>query len=175
MDGLERFHVPGEALGCVVEVEMREGLVTRVRLTRSPAPATQALGEAALALRTRIALHLENGAHDLRDVPVDLRGLGAFHRLALERLRDVPPGQVVTYGELAAQLGQPGASRAVGGAMRANPVPFIVPCHRVVQSQGGLGHYSGEGGAATKRRLLALERAPGYHVATLASFGVSRT
>ncbi|MFF8828890.1 methylated-DNA--[protein]-cysteine S-methyltransferase [Streptomyces sp. NPDC015131] len=79
-----------------------------------------------------------------------------FNRQVLRELASgVPYGTVVGYGELAARVGQPGAAQAVGAAMGANPLPLVVPCHRVVESDGGIGGFGG--GLETKRRLLALE------------------
>lgn len=89
--------------------------------------------------------------------PVDLSMVGPFERLVLERLRRIPKGQVRTYGDIAREIGYPGAARAVGNACAKNPVPLLVPCHRVVRSDGGLGGYSLRGGPALKRRLLAQE------------------
>jgi methylated-DNA-[protein]-cysteine S-methyltransferase len=92
-------------------------------------------------------------------VPVDLQLVrSGFRRAALEALRDdVGPGHVVTYGGLAAKIGRPKAARAVGSACATNPVPIIVPCHRVVPGSGGVGSYGG--GPDRKRRLLAHEGA----------------
>ncbi|WP_336322295.1 methylated-DNA--[protein]-cysteine S-methyltransferase [Streptomyces lavendofoliae] len=79
-----------------------------------------------------------------------------FNRRVLRELASgVPYGSVVGYGELAGRAGQPGAAQAVGAAMGANPLPVVVPCHRVVESGGGIGGFGG--GLETKRRLLALE------------------
>lgn len=89
-------------------------------------------------------------------LPVDLRGLPPFVAAALDAARHVQYGQTATYGELARGLGKPGASRAVGQAMARNPVPIVIPCHRIVSSTG-LGGFSASGGVAMKRRLLALE------------------
>jgi methylated-DNA-[protein]-cysteine S-methyltransferase len=93
-------------------------------------------------------------------VTVDLSGVDSpFRRRVLETLRrDVPWGETVTYGELAAMAGVPGAARAVGTTMARNPVPLVVPCHRVVASGGRIGGYGGgAAGVATKRALLARE------------------
>ena len=81
-----------------------------------------------------------------------------FFARVYDACRRVGYGQVVTYGELARMVGRPGAARAVGAAMAGNPVPLIVPCHRVVAANGRLGGFSAAGGTALKRRLLALER-----------------
>jgi len=89
--------------------------------------------------------------------PVDLSMVGPFERLVLERLRRIPKGHVRTYGDIAREIGYPGAARAVGNACAKNPVPLLVPCHRVVRSDGGVGGYSLRGGTALKRRLLAQE------------------
>jgi methylated-DNA-[protein]-cysteine S-methyltransferase len=91
------------------------------------------------------------------DVPVDLRLARGFRRSVLERLTQVPYARTVSYAELAARAGSPRAVRAVGTACALNPVPLVVPCHRVVRSDGASGGY--RGGPEVKRRLLALEAA----------------
>ena len=97
------------------------------------------------------------GALDSFRGPVDLSMVGPFERLVLERLRRIPKGQVRTYGDIAREIGYPGAARAVGNACAKNPVPLLVPCHRVVRSDGGVGGYSLRGGTSLKLRLLAQE------------------
>jgi methylated-DNA-[protein]-cysteine S-methyltransferase len=89
------------------------------------------------------------------DLPLDLRGT-AFQRRVWAALREIPYGETATYGELAAELGQPTASRAVGLANGKNPIGVIVPCHRVIGSTGDLTGYGG--GLDRKRYLLDLER-----------------
>ena len=90
------------------------------------------------------------------ELPLDWRLSSGFNRQVLRELeRSVPYGAVVGYGELAARGGQPGAAQAVGHAMGSNPLPLVVPCHRVVESDGGIGGFGG--GVETKRHLLALE------------------
>lgn len=91
--------------------------------------------------------------------PVDLSLVGPFERRVLEQLRRIPKGQMRTYRDIAREIGQPGATRAVGNACAKNPVPLIIPCHRVVRSDGGLGGYSLRGGVAVKRKLLEQEGA----------------
>ena len=91
----------------------------------------------------------------LADVPLDLSATTSFEHAVLDALRSVPRGEVVTYGELAALAGHPGAQRAVGTVCARNRFAFLVPCHRVV-AESGIGGY-GSAGVAVKRRLLALE------------------
>mgnify|MGYP001467763130 CR=1 FL=1 len=89
-------------------------------------------------------------------VPLDWRLTSGFQRRVLRELAaGVPYGTVAGYQELADRVGEPGAARAVGAAMGANPLPVVVPCHRVVEQDGGLGGFNG--GRETKQRLLALE------------------
>ena len=92
------------------------------------------------------------------DLPLQLEG-SPFQLKVWEQLRQIPYGQVISYGQLARRIGQPGASRAAGGANRRNPIPIIVPCHRVIAADGTLGGYSGncDGRARIKRALLKLE------------------
>ena len=91
------------------------------------------------------------------DVEVDITFLAPFHRLVLDELVQVPYGEVTTYGGLAARIDRPHAARAVGGALNKNPVPIILPCHRVVGASGSLVGYAG--GLERKRMLLQLEGA----------------
>jgi methylated-DNA-[protein]-cysteine S-methyltransferase len=110
------------------------------------------------ATRDVLSAYFE-GEDESLDLPVDLSLVRSpFRREALTVLRDeVGPGHVVTYSGLAAKLGRPRAARAVGSACATNPVPLIVPCHRVVPRSGGVGSYAG--GPDRKRRLLAHEAA----------------
>jgi methylated-DNA-[protein]-cysteine S-methyltransferase len=93
------------------------------------------------------------------DLTLDLSEIDGFRREVLETLaREVPWGEVVSYGELAALAGRPRAARAVGSAMRNNPIPFVIPCHRVVAAGHKIGGYGGGRNAvALKRELLARE------------------
>ena len=107
----------------------------------------------------KIRKHLEGDTQDFRDVAVDLDGVRAFFRQVYDATREIPAGQTRTYGEIAKAAGQPGAAQEVGQAMAKNPVPIIVPCHRVSAAGGKLGGFSAPGGPATKAKLLALEGA----------------
>lgn len=90
------------------------------------------------------------------ELPLDLRSVSDFDRRVLAVVREIPSGGVLTYADVAHRIGNPSAARAVGNAVGRNPVPIVVPCHRVIRSDGSLGGYSG-GGVGFKRRLLALE------------------
>lgn len=96
---------------------------------------------------------------DLTYVPLDLTGVAEFEQRVYAAARLVPPGDTVTYGELADRLGDPGAARAVGRALGRNPVPIVVPCHRVLAAGGRTGGFSAHGGVSTKMRMLAIEGA----------------
>lgn len=92
------------------------------------------------------------------NLTIDLSTLSEFERSVLEATRTVPYGSTVSYAELARRVGRPGAARAVGNALRRNPVPLIVPCHRVIRRDGSPGGFGGPDGSAEKLRLLALEQ-----------------
>jgi methylated-DNA-[protein]-cysteine S-methyltransferase len=94
--------------------------------------------------------------HDF-DVPLDLRLSRGFRLSVLRHLTEIPYGSTESYGQVAAATGSPRAVRAVGSACATNPLPIVVPCHRVVRSDGSLGGYLG--GLPAKERLLALEHA----------------
>ena len=96
---------------------------------------------------------------DLADVALDTERVPDFNRRVYEVARTVPPGETITYGEIAERIGERGAAQAVGQALGRNPFPIVVPCHRVLAAGGGLGGFSAHGGVATKRRLLAIEGA----------------
>ena len=105
----------------------------------------------------RVRLHLEGEVQDFRDVQVVLDAAGPFERLVYEAARNIPPGKTKTYGEIAKAIGQPAAAQAVGQALGRNPIPLIIPCHRVLAAGGKPGGFSAPGGLATKARLLAGE------------------
>src|SRR5439155_16025712 len=92
-------------------------------------------------------------------VALDMERLPAFHRRVYEIARTIPPGETLSYGELAARLGVPGAARAVGQTLGRNPVAIVVPCHRVLAAGGKVGGFSANGGITTKLRLLSIEAA----------------
>jgi O-6-methylguanine DNA methyltransferase len=133
---------------------------TRARmLQRFPAA-----GEAAPPLEVqrvidRIVALLRGEASDLSTIALDMDQVTAFHRRVYEAARAIPPGMTLSYGDIAARVGAPGAARAVGQALGRNPFPIVVPCHRVLAAGGKIGGFSAQGGIATKRRMLAIEGA----------------
>ena len=94
---------------------------------------------------------------DFGDIPVVLDGLTPFRRNVLNAIRNIPYGKICTYGQVARDCGSPSAARAAGGALASNPIPIIIPCHRVVASDGRLTGYSAPGGEKTKLELLQME------------------
>jgi methylated-DNA-[protein]-cysteine S-methyltransferase len=146
-DGITRVHMPGSA---------------GARRPRAPIDVPAHVLEAA-ELVTRL----------LAGEPVDLTGIAVSHdermrayaRRVYGAAREVGPGETTTYGEIAHRLdpdAAPGTARAVGAALGSNPTPIIVPCHRVLAADGSLHGFSAPGGIATKRRMLEIERAPGF-------------
>jgi methylated-DNA-[protein]-cysteine S-methyltransferase len=95
---------------------------------------------------------------DIADVPVRMKSATTFAGIVQRMCREIPWGQVMSYGELAAQAGSPRAARAVGTVMRTNCIPLLIPCHRVVAATG-LGGYSAAGGISAKQKLIEMERA----------------
>ncbi len=111
-------------------------------------------------LQERIIAYYEGEPVDFSTDPaVGLNGSGLFAHKVLQVCRKISFGQTVTYGELAKRVGSPNAARAVGSVMAGNPIPLIIPCHRVLRTDGGLGGFSAPGGTATKQRMLHHEQA----------------
>jgi len=96
---------------------------------------------------------------DLAGIELDLSACSDFEREVYAAARAIPCGETRTYGELAAAVGQPGAAQAVGLALGRNPVPIVVPCHRILAASGKSGGFSAPGGVATKFRMLQIEGA----------------
>lgn len=103
-----------------------------------------------------LSAYFADGQHRF-DLPIDWTILKPFQAQALKHVYTIPNGQTRSYGDIAKALGQPGAARAVGHANATNPMPIVIPCHRVIGSDGQLHGFSGAGGLETKRWLLAHE------------------
>lgn len=143
-----------------IQLPERNDASTRARLLRylpeaKPSEAPETIRQAI----DRIRGLLEGARDDLSDLPLDLDTVPPFHRRIYEFARSIGPGRTTTYGEIADHLGEPGAARAVGQALGANPFAPVVPCHRVLAAGGRSGGFSAAGGVATKLRMLEIERA----------------
>jgi methylated-DNA-[protein]-cysteine S-methyltransferase len=131
---------------------------TERRLTRRVDHAGAARPPAPIAQAGKLLQHYMKGERvDFADVALDLTRTSDFHRAIYAAARRLGWGQTSTYGALAREAGAPDAARAVGQAMGRNPVPIIIPCHRVLASGNKIGGFSAFGGATTKERLLAME------------------
>jgi methylated-DNA-[protein]-cysteine S-methyltransferase len=112
------------------------------------------------AVQERIRAYFEGEPVDFcTDPPVDLNSTTPFGRQVLRACRKIGLGEQTTYRALAIRIGRAGAARAVGSVMAANPTPLIIPCHRVLRTDGGLGGFSAAGGTATKQQMLDHEQA----------------
>jgi methylated-DNA-[protein]-cysteine S-methyltransferase len=131
-------------------------------LTRRPGPARPTVPDAVRDAVTAIVALLEGEQTDLRWVALDESGIDRFRRSVYAAAREIPPGATASYGDIARAIDKPDAPRAVGHALGENPFPIVVPCHRVLSSTGALHGFSAPGGIVTKRRMLEIERAPGF-------------
>lgn len=145
--GLTRVQLP-EATPATTEALMRRG---------GAEPAGMPLPGFAVDAVDALQGYLAGSAGSLETLRLDESIVTAFNAAIYRALRKVPRGVTVTYGDLAKQVGQPYAARAVGMAMGRNPWPIIVPCHRVLATGKKIGGFSAPGGTATKEKLLALE------------------
>lgn len=133
---------------------------TRARLARRfPGEVEQEPPATARRAADGIVALLEGQPLDLLDIEIDMTGIAPFHCSVYTLARRILPGRTATYGEIARDLGDPGAARAVGQALGRNPFAIVVPCHRVLAAGAALGGFSARGGLATKLKLLAIEGA----------------
>lgn len=139
--------------------EDRAGAVRSRLLRRFPGAGERIPPSQVRAAIDGIVALLSGEARDLADVPLDMEQVPDFNRRVYEVARTVPPGQTITYGEIAARLGEKRLARDVGQALGQNPFAIVVPCHRVVAAGGKLGGFSASGGVQTKLRMLAIEGA----------------
>jgi methylated-DNA-[protein]-cysteine S-methyltransferase len=102
---------------------------------------------------------LDGEARDLSFIALDMERLPAFNRSVYDIARTIAPGETLTYGDIATRLGDKLLSRSVGQALGQNPLPIVIPCHRVLAANGKTGGFSANGGVTTKFRMLAIERA----------------
>jgi O-6-methylguanine DNA methyltransferase len=157
-------YLPASPLGPISAAASNQGLV-RVEFCEQPEleselaafarpgpPAPDCLAQALAQIDEYL-----NGRRKQFDLPIDWRVMPDFHARSLRLVQAIPCGEVRTYGEIAHALGQPRAAIAVGSANAANPIPLVLPCHRLVGSDRRLHGYGGPGGLATKAWLLRLE------------------
>lgn len=167
----QHFHLFDTAIGaCALawggeriigaQLPERDEETARRRLARRFPEATEASPPAfvAEAIDGIVAL-LAGERRDLSYLPVAIEAVPEFNRRVYEVALSIPPGETLTYGEVAARIGEPGAARAVGVALGQNPFPIIVPCHRVLAAGGRTGGFSADGGVETKLRMLTIEKA----------------
>lgn len=139
------------------EAAMRHYLARR--FPRSPQSTPPPAVQTAITAITALLEGHPPEPRDLTHLPLDMEGVPPFHQRVYELARRIAPGETMTYGELAQRLGMPGAARAVGQALGANPYAPVVPCHRVLAAGSGAGGFSAHGGTRTKLRLLQIEGA----------------
>ena len=139
--------------------EANESLIRSHLLRKCPDAVEQPRTREVVHAVTSIIGLLRGEKRDLKDITVDETAWPDFNARVYVLTRGILPGQTLTYGEVASRIGDPGAARAVGQALGQNPVPIIVPCHRVLAANGGAGGFSGAGGVTTKFRMLQIEGA----------------
>jgi methylated-DNA-[protein]-cysteine S-methyltransferase len=150
------------------ELGIAEVVMPRARaLERSSGVDSSTAPESIRAAVAGIIALLDGERRDLRSIALDERDVDAFRRRVYAATREIAPGATASYGEIARAIGEPGAARDVGAALGENPFPLVVPCHRVLAANGALHGFSAPGGIATKRKLLEIERAPGFTQQTL--------
>ena len=145
---------------CGVQLPEKDAAATRARVHRRHPTAIEAVpsAEARRAIDGIIAL-LSGEKRDLTDIAIDDERQAEFNKRVYAIARSIPPGQTMTYGEIAERVGDKTLARAVGQAMGENPTPLIMPCHRVLAAGGKTGGFSASGGVVTKLRLLTIEGA----------------
>ncbi|WP_404934937.1 methylated-DNA--[protein]-cysteine S-methyltransferase [Nitratireductor sp. L15S-10] len=147
--GLARFILPAPDAGSV------ERLLKRRFPDGNATQPTGALANLAVAVRR----YFDGVQQDFSRVPLDLSGISPFHQTLYTAMRGLSYGETTTYGALCESVGFPKATRETGAAMGKNPIPLIIPCHRVLAAGGKIGGFSAHGGITTKQKMLALENA----------------
>lgn len=147
LPGTNSFFLP-EATRAAIETSLTD--ITGYTKTSSPPAWVK-------ELIRKVKAHTKGHAQDFSEVPLSFSGVSEFMLSVFQAAREIPSGTVMTYGELAGLIGKPNAGIAVGSALGNNPIPLLVPCHRVIASSGKLGGFSAPGGLATKVALLECE------------------
>jgi methylated-DNA-[protein]-cysteine S-methyltransferase len=144
----------------------RDKTLARIRQRRGDIVESEPTAEVQQAI-DRIVELLAGKRDDLRDIALDLDGVPEFNRGVYDIARTIPPGQTMTYGDIAKKLGGVELSRDVGQALGRNPCPIVVPCHRVLAAGNKPGGFSARGGVSTKLKMLAIEGAAVNHTPSL--------
>lgn len=148
--------------------ETRESVLRARIAKRFPEAIESAPPESVAAAAEGIIALLAGEKRDLLEIGLDMTAVPAFHQRVYAVARAIPPGETLTYGEIAQRLGAPReAARAVGEAMGRNPFPIVMPCHRVLGANGKPGGFSAPGGVETKLKMLAIEGAKVGETTTL--------
>ncbi|MDI1346976.1 MAG: methylated-DNA--[protein]-cysteine S-methyltransferase [Pseudolabrys sp.] len=143
-----------------VQIPEANEAATRARiLKRFPEAREKAPPRDIADVMSGIVALLNGERRDLKDVAIDDDGVPEFNRRVYAIVRQVPPGETITYGEIAERLGDKALARAVGQAMGENRCPIVMPCHRVLAASGKTGGFSATGGVVTKLKLLTIEGA----------------
>jgi methylated-DNA-[protein]-cysteine S-methyltransferase len=109
-------------------------------------------------LQEQINTYFEGACIDFMNIPIELEGFSSFQRSVLTACRNIEFGRTISYSGLAKKIGRPTAVRAVGGALAKNPLPLIIPCHRIIRGDGKIGGFSAAGGTDLKAKLLRHEQ-----------------
>lgn len=169
MSSLQRYHVFETPLGWLgiawsengltqLQLPSHDRAATKQRLQRRTADGVESEPQAWVAEIIEILKRYAAGEPaDFSSVPVDLQGIDAFRQAIYDAARKLSFGETTTYGELAARAGYPGEARDTGQALGQNPVPIVVPCHRILAAGNKIGGFSAPGGSATKEKLLKME------------------
>jgi methylated-DNA-[protein]-cysteine S-methyltransferase len=151
-----------------VQLPMGDETKTRARIRQRHGDVEEAAPTPEVkATISRIIDLLAGKPDDLLDIPLDLDGVPEFNRGVYDIARKIPPGQTLTYGDIAKKLGGVELSRDVGQALGHNPCPIVVPCHRVLAAGNKPGGFSARGGVETKLKMLAIEGAVVNHTPSL--------
>lgn len=151
-----------------VQLPMGSEDKTRTRIRQSHGELAEALPPVGVQHAIEGIIELLAGKpNDLADIVLDLDGVPEFNRGVYDIARRIPPGQTLTYGDIAKKLGGVELSRDVGQALGRNPCPIVVPCHRVLAAGGKPGGFSANGGVVTKLKMLAIEGAVVNHTPSL--------
>jgi methylated-DNA-[protein]-cysteine S-methyltransferase len=151
-----------------IQLPQEDEAGARRRAMRRYPEANETLAPPGVDLAIRDIVRLMAGeTPDLSRISLDMSGVPEFHHRVYAVAREIPPGETLTYGEVARRIGEAGAARAVGVALGQNPFPVVVPCHRVLAADGKTGGFSARGGVVTKMRMLAIERARTGNAPTL--------